>query len=113
MIEVYGGKDSYIIGLEKSRHGKKCLSGLSCSKMFPLQIRTALCLQLGNKLYTHYKNTVNQRQGQIKITNLIEEVNYFGEDVETSSWVDGSLVENTSLQEINKATSLKTEQMKP
>lgn len=55
MIEVYGGKDSYIIGLEKSRHGKKCLSGLSCSKMFPLQIRTALCLQLGNKLYTHYK----------------------------------------------------------
>lgn len=51
-----------------------------------------------NKKIIYTTNIVNLCQSEIKISNLIEEVDYFGEDVETSPWVDGGLVENASLR---------------
>lgn len=86
---------SYIIRLEEPCHGKESLGGLCGPKMFPLQKKVRV-------RYVRIKCSTVQGKSSFRDwvlynCDLVEKVNDLGEDVETSSWIDWSFIEDTSL----------------
>lgn len=87
---------SYIIGLEEPGHGKEGLGRLRGPKMLPLSVKTALATAATTT--SHLQLNADIVMMMICASNLVEEVNDLGEDVQASPWVDWGLVKNPSLQ---------------
>lgn len=83
-------KVSYIIRLEQPSHGKESFSGFCGSKVLTLK-----------KIKEFRDESVHREREMLKkwdiITNLVEQVDDLRQDVQTSSRIDGCLVEDPSL----------------